>query len=71
MKTKDKKELQQKTIPELEKLIEGAKSRLFSYKMEKEVGKLTDVRLLGKTRDEIAVLATFLGIKQKEGGKHA
>lgn len=71
MKTKDKKEFRQKTVSELEKLINDAKSRLFSHKMEKEVGKLSDVRLLGKTRDEIAILSTFLQIRRKEGGKNA
>ncbi|MDP3941419.1 MAG: 50S ribosomal protein L29 [bacterium] len=70
MKTKEKKELLQKSLLELEKLISDARARLFSHKMEKEVGKLSDVRLLGKTRDEIAILATIAQMKRKTGGKH-
>ncbi len=70
MKTKEKKELQQKTIQDLQKLLVEARSRLFSHKMEKAAGKLGDVRLLSKTRDDIAKLLTVYKMKQKEGGQH-
>ncbi|MBI2443041.1 MAG: 50S ribosomal protein L29 [Candidatus Levybacteria bacterium] len=71
MKTKEKKELHQKTVVELQKLVSDARIKLFSYKMEKDQGKLTDVRLMSKTRDDIAKLLTVLQIRKKEGGKHA
>lgn len=71
MKTKEKKELTQKTVAELHKLITDAKMKLFSYKMEKDQGKLKDVRLKSKTLDDIAKILTALQLKTKEGETHA
>lgn len=70
MKSKDIKELHQKSVEELTKLLSETKTKLFSHKMEKEQGKLTDLRMMSKTRDDIAVILTILRSKQ-EGGKHA
>lgn len=71
MKTKEKKELAQKTVGELQKLITDAKMKLFSYKMEKDQGKLKDVRLKSKTLDEIAKILTAMQLKKEKGETHA
>jgi ribosomal protein L29 len=71
MKTKEKKELLEKSVPEIKKLITEARTKIFTHKMDKEQGKLTDLRIIGKIRDDIARMLTVVQIKMKEGGKNA
>lgn len=70
MKIKEKKELQGKSVAELRKLIHDSKTKLFSYQMEKASGKLADLRIMSKTRDDIARAFTVLTAKMK-GEAHA
>lgn len=71
MKTKEKKELLGKSVADIQKLVKEARTKIFTHRMEKEQGKLTDLRVMGKIRDDIARMLTVLQIKIKEGGKNA
>jgi ribosomal protein L29 len=66
MKTKEKKELQEKTRAELDKMLSDARQSLFSLRMEKEQGKLKNMASLSTTRKNIAIIMTALTKKQKE-----
>ena len=70
MKTKDKKELQTKTINELNKMLKEAHEAIMIAKLDKEQNKLKDTRSLYHLRKKVAVLKTILNIKKvEEGGK--
>jgi len=70
MKTKDKKELANKTVVEIQKLIVEARTKIFTSRMDREQGKLTDLRIMSKTQDDIAKMLTALQIKRKTGEKN-
>ena len=66
MKTKAKKELQAKTIPELEARFLEAKNEIFQLKMEKAQKKLKNLRSIFEKKKEIARILTILGEKNLE-----
>lgn len=66
MKSKDIKELQQKTIPELEKLLKEKQSDLLKLKMDIKSKKTKNVRALAQARHDLARIMTFLRQKQEE-----
>lgn len=70
MKTKDKKELLNKSVIEIQKLIVEARTKIFTSRMDREQGKLTDLRTMSKTQDDIAKMLTVLQIKRKIGEKN-
>lgn len=63
MKTKEKKDLFTKTIPELKLLLKEAKESLFKMKMELSKKKLKDTRSIFKKRKDVAKILTV--IKEK------
>jgi ribosomal protein L29 len=63
MKTTDKKELQTKTIRDLQKLIDEAKKALAQLKLDHAQNKLKDTRSIFSKRKEIAVMQSVLQIK--------
>lgn len=70
MKTKEKKELLTKSVADIQKLVKDARTKLFTSRLDKEQGKLTDLRVMSKTRDDIAQMLTVLTVKMKTGGKN-
>lgn len=64
MKTKIKKELFAKTIPELKTMLKEKRDELFSLNQELSRKKLKNTRLVFWKRKEIAVILTIL--KEKE-----
>lgn len=71
MKTKEKKELLEKSVADIQKLVKEARTKIFTNRMEKEQGKLTDLRVMSKTRHDIAKMLTVIQSKMKTGGKNA
>lgn len=66
MKTREKKELQTKTIAELTQLVAKARMSLLSLELEKAQGKLQDTRKLTRLRDDMARMLTLISQKQKK-----
>lgn len=66
MKTKEKKELREKTIPELKTALREAREEIFSLKLQKAQKKLKNVRLLFEKRKDIARIQTILREKELE-----
>lgn len=66
MKGKDIKELQQKIIPELKKLLKEKQSDLLKLKMDIESKKTKNVRAFAQARHDLARIMTFLRQKQEE-----
>ncbi|MBU2592056.1 MAG: 50S ribosomal protein L29 [Patescibacteria group bacterium] len=69
MKRNLKRELEAKTIEELKTELTKRKTILFELKFKLAQGQLKDVRLPGKTRNEIAVLKTIISKKEAEAPK--
>jgi len=69
MKTQEKKELQTKTVLELQKLLKDAEDMLLSLKLEKEQARLKNTRTLFWKRKEIAIIKTLMNMKKKEETK--
>lgn len=67
MKTRDKKDLHTRSIPELTKLLEEANAALFSIQLEKEQNLLKNTRSIFLKRKEIAAIKTVL--RMKKGGE--
>jgi len=65
MKTQTKKELQTKTKNELQKLVQEAREELLKLKLDLSQNKLHNTRALFVKRKEIAVLETFLNLKDE------
>lgn len=67
MKKKEKTELGQKNLAELGKMMIDAKDSLVKLRMEIHTQKIKNVRLVARTRDNIARMATKINqIKPKE-----
>lgn len=64
MKRKDITALHDQTSQELEQQLQELKKALAKAKLELPAGKLQDVRLPGKIRDDIARIKTVLREKQ-------
>lgn len=64
MKAKAKKELHEKTMPELKTALKEAQDELFSLKIQKAQKKLKNVRLLFEKRKDIARILTILRVKE-------
>lgn len=64
MKSKEKKDLHTKTINEIRKLLEQAKSDLFTMQMDKAKNKLKNTRAIFSKRKDIAIMFSIL--KEKE-----
>ena len=64
MKTKDKKDLRTKTIPELQTLLTQKGEEFEKFTLEKARNLLKNTRLLFVTRKEIAQIATVLREKK-------
>lgn len=64
MKTKEKKELQIKTVPELRTLVKNIHEDLFALRIEASQMKLKNTSSLAKKRKEIAQILTVLREKE-------
>ena len=64
MKRNQIKEVSQKLLPELRKLLVERQKNLLQLKMEAKSGKIKDIRAISKARDDLARIATM--IRQKE-----
>ena len=72
MKTKDKKEMFEKSEKELNKLLENAKDDLFNLKLDLSQNKLKNTRSIFLKRKEITLILTSIKekifIKESEKG---
>lgn len=67
MKRKDLNEIKLKELPELNKILAETQKSFLKLKMEFRGGKIKDVRILRKTRDDLARIMTIIKEKtQKE-----
>lgn len=66
MKTKEKKDLFNKTIPELKLLLKEAKDSLFGFRMEHSKKKLKNTRSIFQKRKDIAKILTVIREKEFE-----
>jgi len=64
MKRKEKQEFHQKNLEELKQEIKKINEELVKLKMEKQVGKLKNVRLLKQKKNQLAILKTILREKE-------
>ena len=64
MKRKEKQESHQKNPEELKQEIKKIGEELVKLKMEKQVGKLKNVRLLKQKKNQLAILKTILREKE-------
>ncbi len=64
MKRKGKKEYHQKSSEELKQQVEKIAEELVKLRMEKQVGKLKNVRLLKQKKNQLAVIKTILQEKE-------
>jgi len=64
MKRKEKQEFHQKNPEELKQEIKKIGEELVKLKMEKQVGKLKNVRLLKQKKNQLAILKTILREKE-------
>ncbi len=60
------KELREKTLSELQKLLSEQRNKLLKLKMEKELGKLKQTHLIKQTRKIIARILTLMKEKWQE-----
>ncbi|OGH07563.1 MAG: 50S ribosomal protein L29 [Candidatus Levybacteria bacterium RBG_16_35_11] len=58
MKTKDKKQIKEKSLEELKASLKDARKTLFSLKLEKAQNKLKNTRSIFLKRKEIAMILT-------------
>jgi len=68
VKKRQKDELREKTLVELEKILAEKQKEQVGLKVEKKTSKQKDVHLLGKGRQEIATIRTIIREKQLEEG---
>jgi len=64
MKKKEKQELHQKTIDQLQKEVAKAEKELAKLRLELKAGKVKNVRSLMNQRHRLAVLKTILREKE-------
>jgi len=60
MKTRDKKDLQIKTVAELKKMLKDAQGTVLSLKLDKAQAKLKDTQSIFHKKKEIAIIQTIL-----------
>ncbi len=65
MKQKERKELKNKSVGELERLVRESNDRLRALHFELAAGKVKDVRSLREVKKKVARMKTFL--KQANG----
>jgi len=66
MKREEKKALRQKTIAELDRLLQEKQRELVMARFQRAQGKLKDVYLVAKIRDQIAVIKTIMTEKRRK-----
>lgn len=66
MKKNYKQELTAKDLSALKKLLVEKNKELFDNRMDKEIGKLKNVRILFHQRKEIAFLKTLITQKEQQ-----
>ena len=64
MKRKEIKENHQKSQEELEQQVKKIAEELVKLRMEKQVGKLKNVRLLKQKKNQLAIIKTILREKE-------
>jgi len=64
MKTKDRKELHNKTIKELTNLVKETKDAVVELKLDKIQNKLKNTSILSIKRKEIAQMLTIIRLKE-------
>jgi ribosomal protein L29 len=67
MKSKDKKELNLKSLKELKNLVTGAKDALSLLKLDKTQNKIKNTSILSLKRKEIAQILTVIRLKELAG----
>ncbi len=68
MKTREKKDLHTKEIPELTKLLKETKNALFTLQMDHAQQKLQNKKELFMKRRDIAQIASILHTKEVKNG---
>jgi|FaiFalDrversion2_1042247.scaffolds.fasta_scaffold13058_2 large subunit ribosomal protein L29 len=63
------KELREKNLSELFKILKEEREKLFKLKIEKSLKKLTKPHLLRETKKNIARILTIINEKRKENEK--
>lgn len=66
MKRKEINQLHKQTLPELGKLLKEIREKLLKLKMDFFGGKVKDVRIIAKTRDDLARITTVIREKELE-----
>lgn len=66
MKTKEKKELQTKTLQELQVLLLQVKAEVATLSFDMKQGKVKDTVLVSRRKKDIAKIATVLRQKESE-----
>lgn len=66
MKTKEKKDLFNKTVPELKLLLKETRDSLFTFRMEHSKKKLKNTRSIFQKRKDIAKILTVIREKEFE-----
>ncbi len=68
MKRDEKAAWRQKTIAELDRLLQEKQRQLVAARFQLAQGKLKDVHLPAKIRDQIAVIKSIMTEKRRENG---
>lgn len=71
MKTNEKKDLHNKTIADLQKLLNDNRKDLMNTRLDHTRGKLKNVRTISKLRKNIAQIGSILRGKELTNGKNA
>lgn len=66
MKSNEIKELKNKPVSELEKMLEGDEEKLRNLKFDLVAGKVKNVTELRNLKKQIARLKTFIGMNQRK-----
>lgn len=59
-------ELRNRTLPELFKLLEEERKKLFNLRIDKSLGKLKQTHLINEAKKNIARILTVINEKHKE-----
>jgi ribosomal protein L29 len=68
MKTKEKKELGQKTMPELTQMLREAKEAVYTLRLEKAQYKMKNMRAVFNKRKDVARILTKMKEKETSAG---
>ena len=68
MKKKEREELYQKSLSDLENLLSQKQKQLLEARFERAKRKLKNVHLLSQIRDEIALIKMVIAQKRRENG---